>query len=45
MESIKHKMECLVKEKDESITRATDAEAIGAQVSKIFLKSFDENQP
>ena len=31
MESIKHKMECLVKEKDEAVQRAEEAEKIGAE--------------
>jgi len=47
MESIKHKMECLVREKDEAVTRAENAETEGASFeveSQRYEKEIDKVQ-
>ena len=47
MESIKHKMECLVKEKDEASTRADESEKIAAEFAaeaNRYEKEVDKTQ-
>ncbi len=47
MESIKHKMDCLLKEKEEAVTRANDSEAICNQFESElarFEKEVDKVQ-
>ena len=47
MESIKHKMECLVKEKEEASTRADESEKIAAEFATEaarYEKEVDKTQ-
>ena len=47
MESIKHKMDCLLKEKEEAVRRATESETICAQFESElarFEKEVDKVQ-